>query len=122
MNFIEFFDIKDKEHLKAYRHLYETGVWPEGFIPEGTEFDSGWQMAIQSKMATAYVNLLEKEDGSKYWILESELSSCPNCQNYVHVLGCDEKGKPHFFICFHCLYVAEVGVGIVGDGREDNEE
>lgn len=51
MKFEEFFDIHNPEHLRAYRHLRDVGVWPEGFIPKDLEMGHVWQMWLISKMA-----------------------------------------------------------------------
>ncbi len=51
----DWFDIKNKEHLKAYRHLQDTGQWPRGFIPHDIEFGQGWQIILKGIMAAEYV-------------------------------------------------------------------
>jgi hypothetical protein len=56
MKIEQFFDPKNIEHLKAYKVLQETGVWPKGFIPEETEFGPGWQAVLAFTMANLYVN------------------------------------------------------------------
>jgi hypothetical protein len=56
MNIKDFFNPYNVDHLKAYIHLNETGFWPKGFIPEGMEFDSFWQILIAIKMANAWLN------------------------------------------------------------------
>ena len=53
---VDWFDIHDDDHLRAWSHLNETGIWPEGFVPEGTLFDTNWQMLIILKMADAWVS------------------------------------------------------------------
>ena len=55
MKFLDFFDPLDINHLRAYQHLQKKGTWPEDFIRNDIEFDSYWQMAIQSKMADLWV-------------------------------------------------------------------
>ena len=47
----EFFDITNLDHLKAYQHLSDTGSWPEGFVPKGTEFQPGWHIILVGNMA-----------------------------------------------------------------------
>jgi hypothetical protein len=51
----KFFDPRNIEHIKAYKTLSETGVWPKGFIPEETEFGPGWQAILAFKIANLYV-------------------------------------------------------------------
>ena len=55
MTIVDFFDIHDFEHIKAWKHLCEHGQWPEGFIPEGTVFQPMWQVLLADKMADAWV-------------------------------------------------------------------
>jgi len=55
-NIIDWFDIHDDDHLQAWSHLCTTGLWPKGFVPEGTRFDTNWQMLIEMKMANAWVS------------------------------------------------------------------
>lgn len=62
MNIIDWFDIKNVDHLKAWKYLEDNGgIWEQGFIPNDVEFSPNWQFVIMSKMATAYVDLLYKE-------------------------------------------------------------
>lgn len=55
-NIIDFFDEDDINHLKAYKHLCDTGCWPENFVPEGTEFPTSWHFIIAYKLANAYLD------------------------------------------------------------------
>lgn len=56
---LEFFDVRDIKHLKAYRHLQQTGVWPRGFWEEmqrrSVKFETCWEHVIKSKLADAYL-------------------------------------------------------------------
>lgn len=64
MTIIDFFDPHNIEHLKAYRHLTQTGMWPKGFIPESVSFDRNptWFVSVVSKMAEEWVrSKLDKE-------------------------------------------------------------
>ncbi len=51
------------EHIKAYRHLQITGVWPKGFIPEEVDsYNVGWHILIAGKMANEWIiRKLEEE-------------------------------------------------------------
>lgn len=60
MTFIEWFDIKNPEHVAAYRNLHENGVWPAEFIPKGMVMDPGWQISIISKMAWQYLKTFQQ--------------------------------------------------------------
>jgi hypothetical protein len=57
MDINEFFDVNNKDHLRAYRHVYDTGSWPEGFIPEGTTFRNLWHIELAGRLANEYVKL-----------------------------------------------------------------
>jgi len=58
MNIIDWFDITNGEHLKAWKHMEDTGTWPESFIPDETQmrFVANWNYILMSRMASAYVN------------------------------------------------------------------
>ena len=57
MNISDFFDPYNMDHIEAYHHLCQTGMWPKGFIPEELklEFESSWQFIIMNKLAEAWV-------------------------------------------------------------------
>ena len=57
MDILEWFDIDNTNHLKAYLHLEETGMWPEDFVPDDITFSTSWHIVIMSKMADAYVRI-----------------------------------------------------------------
>ncbi len=52
----DWFDPKDINHLKAYAHLQETGVWPEGW-PLGP-LPHLWTIILANKLAAAYLDLM----------------------------------------------------------------
>ena len=63
MNIIEWFDPHNKEHLKAYKHLEDTGAWPKGFVPRDIIFTTSWMASLNRKMADCWVNhKLEESD------------------------------------------------------------
>jgi len=51
----DFFDPYNIKHLKAWRHLEDTGYWPIDFIPEDAEFGRYSRYMIASKMTDAWV-------------------------------------------------------------------
>ena len=55
MNVVHWFDPENDSHLRAWKHLSDTGSWPVGFIPEGTLFPTMWQSQIAFKMADKWV-------------------------------------------------------------------
>ena len=50
MDFFDFFDVDNDEHLRAYKHLLNRGFWPEGFIPPGTVRPEGWTGILNGKL------------------------------------------------------------------------
>jgi len=61
MDIIEFFDIENKEHLKAYAELQNKGRWPKRFIPKGTTFRVQWSLTLLYKMTAAYMKIMGVE-------------------------------------------------------------
>ena len=55
MSILDFFDVHNVDHLKAWRELSRSGVWPEGFIPEDTTFPHMWMFLLMSRMSDAWV-------------------------------------------------------------------
>jgi len=55
MNLIDFFDPKNKDHLKAYLNLYKEGCWPQGFLPEGIKIPNGWNFLLAEKIVRTYL-------------------------------------------------------------------
>ena len=56
MYIFDWFDVNDMNHLMAYKHLQWTGLWPDGFLPDDVEYIPSWQVAIDHKLALAYVD------------------------------------------------------------------
>lgn len=57
MDIVEWFDINNIEHLKAYRTLMVNGAWPLGFIPNDINFSPIWQLVLAYKLSNAYIDL-----------------------------------------------------------------
>ena len=57
MSILDFFNPKDLEHLQAYVHLNNTGVWPTGFLPDEITFPNLWQVTLAGRLAEAYLQL-----------------------------------------------------------------
>jgi uncharacterized protein YeaC (DUF1315 family) len=55
---VDWFDVTNPEHVRAWHTLCETGCWPEGFVPESMKHDMVpcWQVSIAYKLANAYVS------------------------------------------------------------------
>jgi hypothetical protein len=56
MLIVDWFNPKDLNHLRAYNHLRNYGVWPDGFITKDIEFTFSWQMLLIAKIANEYIN------------------------------------------------------------------
>ena len=54
-NLLEWFDITNIEHIKAYDNINRTGVWPEGFIPDDMHFPHMWHILLTQKLANGWV-------------------------------------------------------------------
>ncbi|KKN08299.1 hypothetical protein LCGC14_1058110 [marine sediment metagenome] len=69
MTIDEFFNPYDLEHIAAYKHLCDTGSWPEGFIPDSVdtrmESSPAWQIAIVAQLATCWVTHMSIMIGKK---------------------------------------------------------
>ena len=66
MTILEFFNIHDPNHLRAFRVLQKTGGWPIGFIPDDVEFtETMWSCSIQSQMATEYIKMKLDPEGQQ---------------------------------------------------------
>jgi hypothetical protein len=55
MTIIEFFDPNNIEHIKAFVHLQNTGIWPNYFITTDITFPLLWQTTLMSKMTDKWV-------------------------------------------------------------------
>lgn len=59
MTIIEFFDPYNIEHLKAFKYLMDTEIWPIDFyeeIPDNIEFPVNWKIILAGEMAYCWVN------------------------------------------------------------------
>ena len=63
MTIVEWFEPTNIEHIKAYKHLMDTGMWDKGFIPEDVEMTSQWNLMLMGKIVDHYVD--EMLDGSQ---------------------------------------------------------
>lgn len=62
-HFVKWFDPSNIEHLKAYKHLQDTGCWPEGFRPKDLEMPANWQFLLISKIAEYFVRKTLRDEG-----------------------------------------------------------
>lgn len=64
MNILDWFDLGNIEHLKAYKQVREVGVWPVGFPPKNITFVPLHLSVIVCRMADRYAE--EKLSESYY--------------------------------------------------------
>jgi hypothetical protein len=59
---VDYFDIKNPEHIKAWKYLCEYGRWPKDFweLIRDKWFPLTWQVTIISMMADEYVRQFEE--------------------------------------------------------------
>lgn len=63
IDFAEWFDIDNKEHLAAFKHMCDTGAWPIGFLPENIMMEPSWFIMVANKMAYKYIeNILGEKN------------------------------------------------------------
>lgn len=55
MNIADWFNPMDLNHIQAYRHLERHGHWPEGFLPDGIEMSSVWQVDLIARMSECWI-------------------------------------------------------------------
>lgn len=55
MNIVDWFDLDNIEHLKAYRHLGTTGMWPKDFLPGNIVIKTGWNFQLMIKIADRFI-------------------------------------------------------------------
>ena len=55
MTILEFFDVYNYNHLMAYKHLSNKGVWPEGFIDDSITYPDFWQTMLMQDMVKAWI-------------------------------------------------------------------
>lgn len=66
MTILDYFDIHNVEHLKAYEELMRTGIWPKRFWEnnklEKLDFPQCWQISLSNKMASDYIRMMIRMD------------------------------------------------------------
>jgi len=51
----DWFDVNDRTHLEAFKHLRDTGFWPKDFISNEIQLHPNWQIALVAKMANEWL-------------------------------------------------------------------
>ena len=62
MTILEWFDPSNKDHLRGFKTLVDTGTWPEGFVPEDVSFPVLWHVTLMGVLANEYLEIKLKED------------------------------------------------------------
>ena len=62
MDLVEYFDPYNIDHIKAYKKLQDTGMWPKGFLPENIYIPAGWDYRIKYKIADAWIDYMERKE------------------------------------------------------------
>jgi len=57
LDFNDWFDIREPDHIRAFTYLQKHGLWPIGFIPENISFNSSWYLTLTERMAKRYAEL-----------------------------------------------------------------
>ena len=60
MNLVEWFDIKNPDHINAFLYLRKRGTWPPGFLPLGVDFPVNWLFHLNEKMANEYLKIFNR--------------------------------------------------------------
>ena len=55
--FETWFDIKDKDHLKALDHLIEHREWPKHFLPADVDFSEGSLAIVNKRIIQAWIKM-----------------------------------------------------------------
>jgi len=55
MDILDWFDVYNFTHIRAYVELQSSGIWPKNFIPEDVTFSNGWHIGLLSKFTDAYL-------------------------------------------------------------------
>ena len=60
IDFMDWIDIKNPDHLYAITQLIETGSWASGFIPTHVEFHYNWYNLLLARLALGYIKLSQE--------------------------------------------------------------
>ncbi len=55
ISFIDWFDLENENHVKAFDTCRKTGSWPVGFIPDNVIMGINWQIEIIAKIANVWM-------------------------------------------------------------------
>lgn len=55
LNFSDWFDPYNIEHIKAYKYLHTKGQWPKNFIPENCVINNYWESFVKTKIIDAWI-------------------------------------------------------------------
>jgi hypothetical protein len=55
MDFNDWFDVKNIDHVVAFEKMQITGCWARHFLPVDVTFKSGWLYITLTQLADAYI-------------------------------------------------------------------
>jgi hypothetical protein len=61
MTIYDWFDPDNKDHIKGYNELQDTGMWPKGFIPNNVTLVPNWHVIIPFMLADRWVKHMLEE-------------------------------------------------------------
>jgi hypothetical protein len=97
MDILEFFDVNNIDHLKAFDFLSKQSHWPTGFIPKDVTFDKsmGWHLLLESRMADKWIEYKLSKTAKK--ITYQKATSEPDLKrvkdNYIPIEDNNELTK-----------------------------
>lgn len=56
MDFLEWVDLTDAQHVEALRHWMEVGSFPERFVPDNVQMGTHWIPGLLGLMAKAFLD------------------------------------------------------------------
>jgi len=64
IDFLGWFNVFNRGHLRGYYRFVTGGKWPEGFIPENAVMKEGWETELDHKIGWAWVIACVGKDGN----------------------------------------------------------
>ena len=52
---VDVFDPDNIDHIRAYKVVMDTGMWPKGFIPDDVILGRAWAIFLADKIAERWV-------------------------------------------------------------------
>lgn len=55
-DFMDWFDIKNREHLASFVHFLHLGEWPDHFLPADVTLKVAWEFNLREKIVLHYLD------------------------------------------------------------------